>query len=120
MNMGSTTRIVTGKYGNELSSSVFVGSLYASEVRLIKIRAIVIVVAEVLNTRVASRGVTAPDFPKDIFNWLACVYIDEFSVQNPWNPRLSISNVGSDHFSIDPERANRCLGGKKTRWVLRR
>jgi hypothetical protein len=95
--MGSTTGIVTWKYGGELGGSVFVGSLYASQIYLVEIRVIVImVVAKVLNAGVASSGVAVPNFPVDIFNWLACVHIDEFPVQDQWNPRLSISNIGSD------------------------
>lgn len=54
------------KHGRELRSSVFVSSLYASQICLVEISVIVIrMVAKVLNTRVASSGVTVPYFPKD-------------------------------------------------------
>jgi hypothetical protein len=112
MDVGSTTRVVTWKHGCELSRSVFVSSLYASKICLVEIRVILVgVVAEVLNTGVASGGVTAPDFPEDILDWLAAVHIDELSVQDQRNARFPVCDICSDELAVNPERTDCCLRG---------
>jgi hypothetical protein len=112
---------VTRKYGNKLSSSVFISSLYASKICLAEIRVMaIVVVAEVFNTRVASGGIAVPYFPIYVLNRLTCVYIDEFTVQDQWNSRLPVSDIGSDQLAINPERANCGLRSKQTRRALRR
>ena len=112
MDVGSTTRVVAWENSCELGSSVFVSSLDASKICLVEIRIILVgAMAEVLNTGVASGGVTAPDFPKDILDWLAGVHIDELAVQDQRNARFSVCDICSDELAVNPERTDCCLRG---------
>lgn len=91
---GSST-IVTGEHGEELDNSIRVGFLDASQGRVIQIADVIrVAVTSGHQTRVDTRGVAVPDVPKETHNRLACLHVDELTVQDNGHAGLVLAKVG--------------------------